>query len=123
MPNFKKLAEARRRSFVAGKPTEKAEKNPKNFNRISTIDVLESNVMKVPQNKNVANVSANLVDESTGFAVIDPAHREAMRTDSIVSATQFQSLPRQDESGMFMNRGSIYRAESFISGAPEYADR
>ena len=115
MPNFKKLAEARRRSFIAGKAAEAEEavrKNPKDFKRITTIDVLENNVMIVGQNKNAANVTTNLVDESTGFAVIDPVHREAMRTDSIVSATQFQSLPRHDESGMFMNRGSTYRAGS-----------
>ena len=50
MPNFKKLSEARRRSFIAGKANdvvEAARKNPKDFKRISTIDVLENNVMTV----------------------------------------------------------------------------
>ena len=50
MPNFKKLAEARRRSFIAGKAAESVEavrKNPKDFKRITTIDVLENNVMIV----------------------------------------------------------------------------
>ena len=49
MANFKKLAEARRRSFVAGKPTEAAMKKAKDFVsiRTHTIDGLENNVMKV----------------------------------------------------------------------------
>ena len=68
------------------------------------------------------------MDESTGFAVIDPARRESIYVDSVVSDTQFQGLPMRDQSGVFNSRGSMYRTKSIheksmISGAPEYADR
>ena len=51
-----------------------------------------------------------------------------MRSESIISDAQFQSLPQQDDSGMFMNRGSMARAgsiyqNSFVNGAPDYIER